>query len=81
MGNTNNLKFSRTMTRARKINAIICIAIAVAICVGVTKVWHSNGCEVESLIIGCIMYTGIISAIGFTIDQTIKEYQDGKARF
>jgi hypothetical protein len=81
MGNTTTSKHGKTMTRARKINAIVWIALAVAVCIGVTIVWHSNGCEIKSLVIGCLMHSSMMAAIGFTIDQTIKEYQNGSARF
>lgn len=68
------------MTRARIINAIVWIAIAVAICVMTTLQWHAQDCPARSLVIGCTMYTAMIAAIAGTIDQTIKEYQDGKFR-
>lgn len=61
------------MKRARMINAIIWIAIAVTICVMVTKQWYYQGCEIKSLVIACTMYTAMIAAVGGTIDATIKE--------
>lgn len=63
------------MTRARKINAIVWIAIAVAICIAVVIEWHHQGCEVKSLAIACAMYTAMAAGLGATIDQTIKEKQ------
>lgn len=63
------------MTRARIINAIIWIAIAITLCVWVSIEWSNNGCEAKSLIIACIMYTAMPAGLGGTIDQTIKEKQ------
>ena len=63
------------MTRARIINAIVWIALAVAVCIAVVIEWHHQGCEVKSLAIACVMYTGMAVGIGATIDQTIKEKQ------
>lgn len=63
------------MTRARKINAIVWIALAVAACIMVAVEWHAKGCEPKSLAIACAMYTAMAAGIGATIDQTIKEKQ------
>lgn len=75
MGNTTTSKHGKTMTRARIINAIVWIAVAVAVCVMVAIQWHAKGCEPKSLVIACAMYTAMAIAIAGVIDQTIKDYE------
>ena len=66
------------MKRARIINAIAHAIIAVTICVWVSIEWYNKGCEPKCLVIACLMYTSMLTAIGFTIDQTIKEINEMK---
>lgn len=75
MDGKNNLRTSRTMKRARIINAIAWAVIAVAICIAVVIEWHQQGCKVKSLAIACTMYTAMAAGMGATIDITIKEAQ------
>lgn len=61
------------MKKARIINAIVWIAVAVAICIMVAIQWHAKGCGPKSLVIACAMYTAMAVGIAGTIDQTLKE--------
>ena len=60
------------MTRARIINAIVWIAIAVALTTMVTVQWHQQGCELISLILAGVFYISACAAIGKVIDLTIQ---------
>lgn len=64
------------MKIARIINAIVWTALLITICIMVAIQWHEQGCEIKCLVVGCLTYTCMITAIGFTIDQTIKEYYE-----
>lgn len=60
------------MKRARIINAIAWVAIAVAVSVLVSVEWYHNGCETLSLILASAVYTTFCAAIGVVIDLTIQ---------
>lgn len=60
------------MKTKRIINGVIWATICIVLCTGVTIEWHSQGCEVSSLIAAIAMYTICTAAIGFCIDQTIR---------
>lgn len=60
------------MKRARIINVIVWVAIAVALCSMVVLQWYNQGCELKSLIIACVFYTMMPATICGVIDQTIQ---------
>lgn len=60
------------MKRARIINAITWVAIAITLCVWVSKEWSNNGCPVSSLILASAVYTTFCAAIGVVIDLTMQ---------
>lgn len=60
------------MTQARIINAIVWIAIAVALIAMVTVQWHQQGCELRSLVLAGVFYTTACTALGKVIDLTLQ---------
>lgn len=60
------------MKRARIINAIVWILLFVATASSVCKVWNTNGCPVESIILGIGWYLACSLGLWFTLDQFIK---------
>ncbi len=61
------------MKTKRIINGVIWAAICIVLCTGVTIEWYSQGCGASSLIAAIAMYTICTAAIGFCIDQTIRD--------
>lgn len=61
------------MKTKRIINAALWAAITLTICAMVVVEWYSQGCGASSLIAAIAMYTICTAAIGFCIDQTIRD--------
>ena len=59
--------------RARIINAVVWLALAVVSCTMVTVEWYSQGCEINSLIIGNITYIVFSVGLGGVTDKTMRE--------
>ena len=60
------------MKRARIINAIAWVAIAITLCVWVSIEWNNYECPVSSIILASAVYTTFCAAIGVVIDLTIQ---------
>lgn len=60
------------MKRARIINAIAWVAIAITLCVWVSIEWNNNECPVSSLILASAVYTTFCAAMGVVIDLTMQ---------
>lgn len=60
------------MKRARTINAIAWVLIAITLCTYVVIEWHQQGCGVKSLVLASALYTSFCAAIGVVIDLTIQ---------
>ena len=61
------------MSTKRIINAVIAIAIAIALVSMVVYYWNQLGCGKQSLIVSLIIYPSFVAALWSCVDEYIKE--------
>ena len=62
----------QSVRRARLINAIAWVLVAIAVVSLVVMQWYDNGCGIKSLVIAGVWYTVMAATFGLLVDQCIK---------